>query len=160
MAVQRLRLCASTAGGRGSIPGWGTKSLHALLQGRGKKRPRKKEKKKKGSGYLLSPDLLPDFEWQMPQDWFFRALVPEYLLPFWSKPEYPSSPGPPHWSPCFCSLIGRPINSCHMSTDPVTPLLKPIIDQRRINMFLESELTCLKKKKKHVNTINITMRSC
>ena len=50
MAVQRLRLCASTAGGSGSIPGWGTKSLHALLQGRGKKRPRKKEKKKKEVG--------------------------------------------------------------------------------------------------------------
>ena len=111
------------------------------------KKDQGRKKRKKERGYLLSPDLLPDFEWQMPQDWFFRALVPEYLLPFWSKPEYPSSPGPPHWSPCFCSLIGRPINSCHMSTDPVTPLLKPIIDQRRINMFLESELTCLKKKK-------------
>ena len=27
--VQGLRLCASTAGGPGSIPGWGTKTLHA-----------------------------------------------------------------------------------------------------------------------------------
>ena len=27
--VQGLRLCASTAGGTGSIPGWGTKMLHA-----------------------------------------------------------------------------------------------------------------------------------
>ena len=47
MAVQRLRLCASTAGGTGSIPGWGTKSLRTLLQGRGKKkRPRKKKKER------------------------------------------------------------------------------------------------------------------
>ena len=29
LAVQWLRLGASTAGGMGSIPGWGTKILHA-----------------------------------------------------------------------------------------------------------------------------------
>ena len=29
LAVQQLGLCASTAGGMGSIPGWGTKTLHA-----------------------------------------------------------------------------------------------------------------------------------
>ena len=29
LVVQWLRLCASTAGGTGSIPGWGAKILHA-----------------------------------------------------------------------------------------------------------------------------------
>ena len=29
LAVQWLGFCTSTAGGRGSIPGWGTKFLHA-----------------------------------------------------------------------------------------------------------------------------------
>ena len=29
LAVQRLRLCASTAGGMSQVPGWGTKILHA-----------------------------------------------------------------------------------------------------------------------------------
>ena len=36
-AVQRLRLRASTAGGTGSIPGWGTKIPHAVLCGQKKK---------------------------------------------------------------------------------------------------------------------------
>ena len=30
LAVQWLGLCASTAGGMGSIPGWGTKIPHAM----------------------------------------------------------------------------------------------------------------------------------
>ena len=30
LAVQWLRLCASTARGTDSIPGWGTKILHAV----------------------------------------------------------------------------------------------------------------------------------
>ena len=56
MAVQRLRLCASTAGGTGSIPGWGTKSLHALLQGREKKKKKKRpRKKKKERGVFVVP---------------------------------------------------------------------------------------------------------
>ena len=33
LAVQWLRLCASTAGGVGSIPGWGTKIPHAVCHG-------------------------------------------------------------------------------------------------------------------------------
>ena len=33
MVVQWLRLPASTAGGTGSIPGWGTKILHAARRG-------------------------------------------------------------------------------------------------------------------------------
>ena len=33
LAVQCLRLCASTAGGIGSIPGWGTKIPHAAWHG-------------------------------------------------------------------------------------------------------------------------------
>ena len=45
-AVQRLRLCASTTGGTGSIPGWGTKAPHAAGQ--------PKEKKQK----LFSPIFL------------------------------------------------------------------------------------------------------
>ena len=32
MVVQRLRLCISTAGGEGSIPGWGTKIPHGCGQ--------------------------------------------------------------------------------------------------------------------------------
>ena len=31
--VQWLRLCASTAGDKSSIPGWGTKILHAATYG-------------------------------------------------------------------------------------------------------------------------------
>ena len=33
LAIQRLRLCVSTASGVGSIPGWGTKFLHAAWGG-------------------------------------------------------------------------------------------------------------------------------
>ena len=38
LVVQWLRLCASTARGMGSIPGWGTKILHALQCGQKKKK--------------------------------------------------------------------------------------------------------------------------
>ena len=38
LAVQCLRLSASTAGGTGLIPGWGTKILHALQRGQKKKK--------------------------------------------------------------------------------------------------------------------------
>ena len=41
--VQWLRLCASTAGGTGLIPGWGTKIPHAVWYGQKKKREREKE---------------------------------------------------------------------------------------------------------------------
>ena len=41
LAVQRLRLCASTAGGTDLIPGWGTKIPHAVVW------PKKKKKGKK-----------------------------------------------------------------------------------------------------------------
>lgn len=138
MAVQRLTLCASTAGGRSSIPGRGTKSLHALLQGRGKQKT-KEEKKKKG-GICCPPIFFLTLNGRCPRTGS-SGLLCLNTCSHSGPSQYPSSPEPPHWSPCFCSLIGRPINSCHMSTDPVTPLLKPIIDQRHINMFLESELT-------------------
>ena len=36
LVVQWLRLRASTAGGMGSIPGWGTKILHAVWRGQNK----------------------------------------------------------------------------------------------------------------------------
>ena len=36
LAVQWLRLCTSTTGDMGSIPGWGTKILHAALSGQKK----------------------------------------------------------------------------------------------------------------------------
>ena len=36
--VQGLRLCASTAGSTGSIPGWGTKIPHDVQQGQKKKK--------------------------------------------------------------------------------------------------------------------------
>ena len=42
LVVQWLRLHASTAGGTGSIPGWGTKIPHATWHG-----PEKKKKKRK-----------------------------------------------------------------------------------------------------------------
>ena len=42
--AQRLRICASTVGGTGSIPGWGTKILHVVWWVQSKK-------KKKSSGY-------------------------------------------------------------------------------------------------------------
>ena len=35
--VQWLRRCASTAGGTGLIPGWGTMTLHAMRRGQKKK---------------------------------------------------------------------------------------------------------------------------
>ena len=38
LVVQWLRLHASTAGGAGSIPGWGTKIPHALWYGKKKKK--------------------------------------------------------------------------------------------------------------------------
>ena len=44
--VQWLGLCASTAGGTGSIPGWGSKILHAAWHGQKNKR----KKKRNGEG--------------------------------------------------------------------------------------------------------------
>ena len=41
LAVQWLRLCASTAGGTGLIPGWGTKTPHALWHGQKQKQTNK-----------------------------------------------------------------------------------------------------------------------
>ena len=38
LAVQCLRICTSTAGGTGSIPGWGTKVPHAVWCGQKKKK--------------------------------------------------------------------------------------------------------------------------
>ena len=46
LAVQWLRLRASTAGGLGSIPGWGAKILHAVHRGQKKKKERKKKVRK------------------------------------------------------------------------------------------------------------------
>ena len=40
LVVQWLRLQASTAGGMGSIPGWGTKILHAMQYARPPKKRR------------------------------------------------------------------------------------------------------------------------
>ena len=39
LPVQWLRLCTSTAGGMSSIPGQGTKILHAAQRGQEKKKP-------------------------------------------------------------------------------------------------------------------------
>ena len=50
--VQWLRLHASIAGGIGSIPGWGTKILHAAQW------PKKKKKKKKAQVQTLPGDVL------------------------------------------------------------------------------------------------------
>ena len=55
LAVQWLRLHASTAGGAGSIPGWGTKILHAVRRGQ-----KKKEKKSSAQdGHPGTPRSLP-----------------------------------------------------------------------------------------------------
>ena len=45
LVVQWLRLCAANAGGRGSIPGRGTKILHAAWQSPKINKKKKKEKK-------------------------------------------------------------------------------------------------------------------
>ena len=45
LVVQWLRLCAANAVGRGSIPGWGTKILHAAWQSPKINKKKKKEKK-------------------------------------------------------------------------------------------------------------------
>ena len=45
MGLQWLRLCISTAGGMGFIPGQGTKIPHALLHGQIKPKLKKKKKK-------------------------------------------------------------------------------------------------------------------
>ena len=47
LAVQWLGLCASTAGGAGSIPGWGTKIPHAVWYGQNKKEKPKCNKNSK-----------------------------------------------------------------------------------------------------------------
>ena len=52
LAVQWLRLCASTAGAVGLIPGWGTKIPRAAQCG-----PTKKKKKRRINRYLLSTKL-------------------------------------------------------------------------------------------------------
>ena len=53
LVVQWLRLCASTAGGTGSIPGQGTKILHA--EWHGQKFKKKKERKKEKKNISMSP---------------------------------------------------------------------------------------------------------
>ena len=45
--VQWLRLHASTAGGTGSIPGWGTKIPHAAQCGKREREGKKKKERKK-----------------------------------------------------------------------------------------------------------------
>ena len=54
--VQWLRLYASTARGRGPIPGWGTKILNAAQCGQ-KKKNKKKENKKNYSALDLGKYL-------------------------------------------------------------------------------------------------------
>ena len=54
LVVQWLRLCASSAGSMGSIPGQGTKIPHAMWRGK------KKEKGKKKTSVVL-PTRLPIF---------------------------------------------------------------------------------------------------
>ena len=39
--VQQLKLCAFNIGGVGSIPGWGTKILHAMCAAKKKRKERK-----------------------------------------------------------------------------------------------------------------------
>ena len=48
LAVQWLGLCAPTAGGMGSIPGWGTKIPHAAWCGKKKKKKKKKNHWRRG----------------------------------------------------------------------------------------------------------------
>ena len=48
LAVQWLRLLASTTGGAGSIPGWGTKIPHAAQCGQ-KEKKKKKESEARGA---------------------------------------------------------------------------------------------------------------
>ena len=45
LVVQWLKLCASTVGGAGSIPGWGTKIPHALWYSQKTNKLKKKKKK-------------------------------------------------------------------------------------------------------------------
>ena len=47
LVIQWLRLFTSTAGGAGSIPGQGTKILHAVQHGQEIKRKKKKKKERK-----------------------------------------------------------------------------------------------------------------
>ena len=47
LVVQWLRICTSTAGGIGSIPGQGTKILHAMQCSEKKKKINKTKKKKR-----------------------------------------------------------------------------------------------------------------
>ena len=53
LAVQRLRLCASTAGGAGSIPGWGTKIPHAVRRGQKVKKQNKSSDEKENTHRLV-----------------------------------------------------------------------------------------------------------
>ena len=50
LVIQWLGLCDSTSGCTGSIPGWGTKILHAVEHGQKKKNQTLKKKKKKNLG--------------------------------------------------------------------------------------------------------------
>ena len=49
LAVQRLGLCTSTAGGPGSIPGWGTKIPQAARRGQKKEKEKTKLRNKQQS---------------------------------------------------------------------------------------------------------------
>jgi len=57
LAAQWLRLHYSNAGSTGSIPGWGTKILHAVKHIQNVKK--KKQKKKQLSQENLTPILFP-----------------------------------------------------------------------------------------------------
>ena len=57
LAVQWLRLHASTAGGAGSIPGWGTKIPHAGQSGEGQEAHTKKNQPvKENTGKTEEPE--------------------------------------------------------------------------------------------------------
>ena len=50
LVVQWLRLCASNAGGMGSIPGWGSSACHVVWP-----KKKKKKKEKNGNCFLKTP---------------------------------------------------------------------------------------------------------
>ena len=66
LAVQWWRHCVSTAGDMGSIPGWGTKILHAVWSGQ-KKKTRKKKKNYQKT--CLNPWLFENLQAALPYDY-------------------------------------------------------------------------------------------
>ena len=101
LAVQWLRLCASTAGGTGSTSGWGTKIPHATQSGQ-------KKKKKKNPHHPVAERHCPSEDVISYHPWDILAGI--YNLNLIMRKQQTIS----NWG-TFCKITGLPSSNISMS---------------------------------------------